>query len=151
MDTRCSPSRVFSSHAKDQRSNFFGQGFATSKSARSKHFQYSRKPERCHSITLLGVTRTNGFCQPDQNLLRTTQNNLCVIESRRRGRLLCNASNCCRRARFSRARFLRDPKLLTVARSQEHPVYAILCRCHTDETRGGICRRWILRTKSSRR
>src|SRR5215472_14276905 len=56
-----------------------------SRRALDKHFQYSRKPARCHSITVLGVTRTNGFRQPDQNLLRTTQNNpkqlLCRRES----------------------------------------------------------------------
>ena len=63
-----------------------------------RHFQYSRKPTRCHATTVRGVTRISGFCQSDHSFLRRAQNNLCRADSRRRGRLECKASNCWRRA-----------------------------------------------------
>jgi hypothetical protein len=82
--------------------------------ALDNHFQYSRKPARCHSTTVRGVTRIRGFCQLDQSLLRTTQNSFCRVESRRRGRLECNASSCWRRATFSRMRSFLEPKLMRI-------------------------------------
>jgi hypothetical protein len=39
--------------------------------------QYKRNPARCQFTTVLGVTRTRGFLQPDQIVLNATQNNLC--------------------------------------------------------------------------
>ena len=42
------------------------------------HFQYSRNPARCHSTTVLGVTKTRGFFHPRQSLLKATQNSFCL-------------------------------------------------------------------------
>src|SRR5438034_985396 len=66
------------------------------------HVQYKRNPARCQFTTVLGVTKTRGFLHPDQNVLNATQNSLCRAVNRRRGRCACRASNCRRRARFSR-------------------------------------------------
>jgi hypothetical protein len=64
------------------------------------HFQYNRKPARCHSTTVLGVTRSRGFSHP--------------------------AQSCCRRARFSRMRSSRDLKTLTTQpkRCRSHTIIA---------------------------
>jgi hypothetical protein len=56
--------------------------------------QYKRNPARCQLTTVLGVTKTRGFVHPDQNALNVTQNSLSRIVNRRRGRLVCSASNC---------------------------------------------------------
>ena len=40
-----------------------------------------------HCTTVRGVTRMRGFCYPDQNRLSASQNNRCMAENRRRGRL----------------------------------------------------------------
>jgi hypothetical protein len=61
----------------------------------------------------LGVTRIRGFLHPDQNVLNATQNSLCKAVNRRRGCCACRASNCRRRARFSRTRSSRQLKALT--------------------------------------
>ena len=45
-----------------------------------------------------------GFLHPAQNVLNATQNSLCRAVNRRRGCCACRASNCRRRARFSRTR-----------------------------------------------
>jgi hypothetical protein len=87
------------------------------------HFQYNRKPARCHSTTVLGVTRSRGFCHPAQSFLNMSQNSFCMADSRRRGRLACRANSCCRRARFSRMRSSRDLKTLTTQPRR--------CRSHT--------------------
>jgi len=55
-----------------------------------------------------------GFFHADQRLRNMTQNSFCTALSRRRGLLACSASNCCRRARFSRTRSWREPKALTM-------------------------------------
>ena len=38
--------------------------------------------------TFRGVTRISGFCHSDHTFLKRTQNNLCRVDSRRRGRLV---------------------------------------------------------------
>src|ERR1700737_3651399 len=58
------------------------------------HLQYSRKPARCQPTTVLGVTRIRGPFHPDHILLNITQNTLCTVDSRRRGRFACRASSC---------------------------------------------------------
>ena len=87
------------------------------------HFQYNRKPARCHSTTVLGVTRSRGFCHSAQSFLHISQNSFCMADSGRRGRLACRANSCCRRARFSRMRSSRDLKTLTTQPKR--------CRSHT--------------------
>src|SRR5881396_3742814 len=77
------------------------------------HVQYKRNPARCQFTTVLGVTKMRGLVHPDQNVLNATQNSLCRAVNRRRGRCACRASNCRRRARFSRTRSSRERKTLT--------------------------------------
>jgi|SRR5271163_4450214 len=77
------------------------------------HVQYKRNPARCQFTTVLGVTKTRGCLHPDQHILNATQNSLCREVNRRRGRCACRASNCRRRARFSRTRSTRQLKELT--------------------------------------
>ena len=43
--------------------------------------QYRRKPARCHSTTVRGVTRRRGVFHPDQSRRSRTQNSLCVAGS----------------------------------------------------------------------
>ena len=78
------------------------------------HVQYKRNPARCQFTTVLGVTKTRGCLHPDQHILNATQNSLCRAVHRRRGRCACRASNCRRRARFSRTRSARERKALTI-------------------------------------
>jgi hypothetical protein len=78
------------------------------------HVQYKRNPARCQFTTVRGVTKTRGFLHPDQNVLNATQNSLCMPVNRRRGRCACRASNCRRRARFSRTRSSRERNALTI-------------------------------------
>ena len=54
-----------------------------------------------------------GLVHPDQNVRNATQNSLCRAVNRRRGCCACRASNCRRRARFSRTRSSRERKTLT--------------------------------------
>src|ERR1700687_2487839 len=77
------------------------------------HVQYKRDPARCQFTTVLGVTNTRGCLHPDQHILNATQNSLCRAVNRRRGCCACRASNCRRRARFSRTMFARQLKELT--------------------------------------
>ncbi len=77
------------------------------------HVQYKRNPARCQFTTVLGVTKMRGLVHPDQNVLNATQNSLCGAVNRRRGCCACRASNCRRRARFSRTRSSREWKALT--------------------------------------
>src|SRR6267154_1356208 len=77
------------------------------------HVQYKRNPARCQFTTVLGVTKTRGCLHPDQHILNATQNSLCRAVNRRRGRCACSASNCRRRAKFSRTRSARQLKELT--------------------------------------
>src|SRR5271169_770136 len=77
------------------------------------HVQYKRNPARCQFTTVLGVTKTRDCLHPDQHILNATQNSLCRAVNRRRGRCACRASNCRRRARFSRTRSTRQLKELT--------------------------------------
>ncbi len=58
-----------------------GVSFASPRCVRSWWCQYSRKPAWCHAITVRGVTRTKGFCHPDQRLLKATQNSSCRGDS----------------------------------------------------------------------
>ena len=74
------------------------------------HVQYKRNPARCQFTTILGVTKTRGCPHPDQHILNATQNSLCRAVNRRLGRCACRASNCRRRARFSRTRSCRELK-----------------------------------------
>src|SRR5271169_526081 len=78
------------------------------------HAQYKRNPVRCQFTTVLGVTKMRGFLHPDQNVFNATQNSLCKAVNRRRGRCARTASNCGRRARFSRRRSSRDLKAQTI-------------------------------------
>jgi hypothetical protein len=55
----------------------------------------------------------SGVVHPDQNVRNATQNSLCRAVNRRRGCCACRASNCRRRARFSRTRSSRERKPLT--------------------------------------
>jgi hypothetical protein len=55
----------------------------------------------------------SGLVHPDQNVRNATQNSLCRAVNRRRGCCACRASNCRRRARFSRTRSSRERKTLT--------------------------------------
>src|SRR6266481_9492589 len=77
------------------------------------HVQYKRNPARCQFTTVLAVTKMSGLVHPDQNVLNATQNSLCRAVNRRRGCCACRASNCRRRARFSRTRSSREWKALT--------------------------------------
>jgi len=77
------------------------------------HVQYKRNPARCQFTTVLGVTKTRGCLHPDQHILNATQNSLCRAVNRRRGRCTCSASNCRRRAMFSRTRSARQLSELT--------------------------------------
>src|SRR6516165_2217220 len=77
------------------------------------HDQYKRNPARCQLTTVRGVTKTRGFLHPDQNVLNATQNSLCRAVNRVRGCCACRASNCRRRAKFSRTRSSRERKVLT--------------------------------------
>ena len=77
------------------------------------HVQYKRNPARCQFTTVLGVTKMSGLVHPDQNVRNATQNSLCRAVNRRRGCCACRASNCRRRARFSRTRSSRERKTLT--------------------------------------
>src|SRR6516162_7466333 len=86
------------------------------------HVQYKQKPARCQFTTLRGVTKTRGFLHPVQNVLNASQNSLCRAVNRVRGRCVCKASSCRRRARFSRTRSPRERKELTI-----HPR-----RCRSD-------------------
>ena len=72
-----------------------------------------RDPARCQFTPVLGVTKMRGLVHPDQNVLNATQNSLCRAVNRRRGCCACRASNCRRRARFSRTRSSRERKALT--------------------------------------
>jgi len=54
----------------------------------------------------------SGLVHPDQNVRNATQNSLCRAVNRRRGCCACRASNCRRRARFSRTRSSRERKTL---------------------------------------
>src|SRR5271170_4139460 len=78
------------------------------------HVKYKRNPARCQFTTVLGVTRMRGCLPPDQHILNATQNSLWRAVNRRRGRCACRASNCRRRARFSKTRSSRDLKALTI-------------------------------------
>jgi len=75
--------------------------------------QYKRNPARCQFTTVPGVTKTRGLLHPDQKVLNETQNSLCRAVNRWRGRSTCRATNCRRRARFSRTRSSRERKALT--------------------------------------
>jgi len=86
------------------------------------HAQYKRNPARCQFTTVRGVTKTRGFLHPDQNVLNATQNSLCRAVNRVRGRSVCKASSCRRRAKFSRTRSSRERKELRM-----HPR-----RCRSD-------------------
>src|SRR5271154_550413 len=77
------------------------------------HLQYKRNPVRCQFTTVLGVTKTRACLRPDRHILNAIQNSLCRAVNRRRGRCACRASNCRRRARFSRTRSARQLKELT--------------------------------------
>jgi hypothetical protein len=77
------------------------------------HVQYKRNPARCQFTTVLGVTKMSGLVHPDQNVRNATQNSLCRAVNRRRGCCACSASNCRRRARFSRTRSSRERKALS--------------------------------------
>src|SRR6266403_35003 len=77
------------------------------------HVQYERNPARCQFTTVLGVTETRGCLHADQHILNATQNSLCRAVNRRRGRCACSASNCRRRAMFSRVRSARQLSELT--------------------------------------
>src|SRR6476661_3989865 len=76
------------------------------------HVQYKRNPARCQFTTVLGVTKMSGLVHPDQHVRNATQNSLCRAVNRRRGCCACRASNCRRRARFSRTRSSRERKTL---------------------------------------
>jgi hypothetical protein len=95
--------------------------------------QYKRNPARCQFTTVRGVTKTRGFLHPQQNVLNATQNSLCRAVNRGRGRCVCKASSCRRRAKFSRTRSSRERKELTI-----HPR-----RCGASSYRGryskGVC------------
>jgi len=93
-----------------------------------RYFQYSRKPARCHATTVRGVTRISGFCHPDHTFFKRTQNSLWRADNRPCGRLLCSASNCWRRARFSRTRSWREPNALKIQPT----------RCRSDENMAEI-------------
>ena len=66
-----------------------------------------RRP--CHSDSASAPIRAR-----DQNVPNATQNSLCRAVNRRRGPCACRASNCRRRATFSRTRSSREPKALTI-------------------------------------
>src|SRR5260370_13090635 len=109
------------------------------------HVQYKRNPARCQFTTVLGVTKMSGLVHPDQNVRNATQNSLCRAVNRRRGCCACRASNCRRRARFSRTRSSRERKTLNnqprkcrsdtimariLAEKSESPSHSF-CRCTT--------------------
>ena len=119
--------------------------------ARESHFQYNRKPARCQATTVFGVTSTSGRFQPDQSFRKITQNSLCAVDSRRRGRRLCRASNCCLSARFSRRRSSRERNrpiiqpmrcrsAETIAKSYRHAGSQSLCKSFISRRRKVLMR-----------
>jgi len=100
------------------------------------HVQYKRNPVRCQFTTVLGVTKTRGCLHPDQHILNATQNSLCRAVNRRRGRCAL-ASNCRRRARFSRTRSVRQLKELT-NQPRKCRSDTIMARILTEETESSL-------------
>ena len=111
---RCSPGRILSNHTKDQVANLFADTLPSPYLADSGDPRpIQTKPGAMPVTTVLGVTKMSGLVHPDQNVLNATQNSLCRAVNRRRGCCACRASNCRRRARFSRTRSSRERKTLT--------------------------------------
>src|SRR6478736_3944703 len=81
---------------------------------------YRRNPARCQFTTVLGVTKMSGLVHPDQNVRNATQNSLCRAVNRRRGCCACRASNCRRRARFSRTRENADQPAEEMSERHDH-------------------------------
>ena len=70
---------------------------------RDRHRQNSRKPERCHPITVSGFTTTRTWVQRFHARLIATQKSRSKRFNRGRGRFLLRTASCCRRAMISRA------------------------------------------------
>jgi hypothetical protein len=73
-------------------------------------FLFWRKP---FGLGLQADSSTRERCSLRRHARNTTQNTLCRAVNRRRGGCACRASNCRRRARFSRTRSSRERKTLT--------------------------------------
>src|SRR5512133_220719 len=70
VNTGCSPRWVLGSHSKISARISLLTGFRpTTCLARESPLQYRRKPARCHSTTVRGVTTTRGVLHPDQSRL----------------------------------------------------------------------------------
>ena len=65
------------------------------------HFQYRRKPLRCHFVTVSGLTRINAFFHFGQALWRPTQKAWSPSWILGLGRLSLKIASCCLKARFS--------------------------------------------------
>jgi len=105
VNARRFPGWILSNHTEDQGANLFADTLPSSYLADSGDPRpIQRNPARCQFTTVLGVTKTRGCFHPDQHILNATQNSLCRAVNRRGGRSACRASNCRRRARFSRTR-----------------------------------------------
>jgi len=114
MNARRSPSWILSHHTEDQGANLFADTLPSSYLADSGDPRPIRTKSRsCQFTTVLGVTKTRGCLHADQHILNATQNSLCRAVNRRRGRCACSASNCRRRAMFSRVRSARQLSELT--------------------------------------
>jgi hypothetical protein len=95
------------------------------------HVQYKRNPARCQFRTVLGVTKMSGLVHPDQHVLNATQNSLCRAVNRRRGCCACRASNCRRRARFSRTRSSIIAGIISEKSESSFAPSHSFCRCTT--------------------
>ncbi len=114
VNTRCSPGRILGNHAEDQGANLFADTLPSSCLSDSGDPRPIQTKSRSMPVyDVLGVTKTRGCLHPDEHILNATQNSLCRAVNRRRGRCACRASNCRRRARFSRTRSARQLKELT--------------------------------------
>jgi hypothetical protein len=80
------------------------------------NFQDHRKPARCHTTTVPGVTKTSACFHPNQDLRATTQKTISNTSSRGLGRLRFKAASCRRRVRFSSRRLRRARKARKSAR-----------------------------------
>ena len=75
---------------------------------RESHVQYNLNPARCQRTTVSGCTRTSARFHPGHSRRKIIQNNLSGAAKRGRGYLCFKTESCCRKARFSNSRSLRE-------------------------------------------
>src|ERR1022692_2665364 len=80
--------------------------------------QYRRKPALCQRTTVSGVTTIRDSFQSDQHRRASTQKSLSSTRSLGLGCLRFKTVSCCRSAKFSTNRFLRERKTRTSTPNQ---------------------------------